>query len=66
VSLCGIRQCEFGRYTAAEPSVANDNTIYPTTVERERLFVQTERTREQARAITRLWQKFKTGQQEDS
>lgn len=45
-----------------EPSIANDTTSYPTVAQRERLFVPPESTSEQARAITRLWQKFKTGQ----
>lgn len=45
-----------------DPSIANDTASYPTTAQRERLFVQSESTPEQARAITRLWQKFKTGQ----
>lgn len=45
-----------------DPSIANDPTAYPTPAQRERLFVQTENTPEEARAITRLWQKFKTGQ----
>jgi putrescine transport system substrate-binding protein len=45
-----------------DPAIANDTASYPTPVQRETLFVQTESTPEQARAITRLWQKFKTGQ----
>jgi putrescine transport system substrate-binding protein len=45
-----------------DPSIANDPASYPTPAQRESLFVQTESTPEQARAITRLWQKFKTGQ----
>jgi putrescine transport system substrate-binding protein len=45
-----------------DPSIANDTASYPTPAQRDRLFVQTESTPEQARAITRLWQKFKTGQ----
>jgi putrescine transport system substrate-binding protein len=43
-------------------SIANDTTSYPTPAQRETLFVQPASTPEQARAITRLWQKFKTGQ----
>lgn len=43
-------------------SFGSDPMIYPTANETERLFVQTEDSPEQARAITRLWQKFKTGQ----
>lgn len=45
-----------------DPSIANDIASYPTPAQRESLFVQTDSTPEQSRAITRLWQKFKTGQ----
>jgi putrescine transport system substrate-binding protein len=45
-----------------DPAIANDTASYPTPAQRETLFVQTESTPEQARAITRIWQKFKTGQ----
>jgi putrescine transport system substrate-binding protein len=45
-----------------DASLASDPVIYPTLEEKQRLFVQTEDTPEKARAITRLWQKFKTGQ----
>ncbi len=43
-------------------SIAQDTASYPTPAQRERLFAQTESTPEEARTITRLWQKFKTGQ----
>jgi putrescine transport system substrate-binding protein len=43
-------------------SIASDPAIYPPPDEQSRLFVQLEDSPEQARAITRLWQKFKTGQ----
>ena len=43
-------------------SIAADTAIYPTRDELARLFVQTVDTPEQSRAITRIWQKFKTGQ----
>ncbi len=45
-----------------DPAIAADTAIYPTAEERKRLFVPSEPTQEQTRAITRLWQKFKTGQ----
>jgi putrescine transport system substrate-binding protein len=45
-----------------DSSVANDPTTYPTAAQRDRLFVQSESTPQEARAITRLWQRFKTGQ----
>ena len=43
-------------------SIRSDTVVYPTREEQERLFVQLQDPPEQARAITRLWQKFKTGQ----
>ena len=45
-----------------DASIASDTLIYPTREERNRLFPAAEASPEQARAITRLWQKFKTGQ----
>jgi putrescine transport system substrate-binding protein len=44
------------------PSIAADAAVYPTRDEQVRLFVQVVDTPEQSRAITRIWQKFKTGQ----
>jgi putrescine transport system substrate-binding protein len=43
-------------------SIAADAAVYPTRGEQARLFVQVVDTPEQTRAITRIWQKFKTGQ----
>ncbi len=43
-------------------SIASDPAVYPPQQQRQRLFVQLEDAPEQTRAITRLWQKFKTGQ----
>ena len=52
--------------TAATPlldaSIAADAAIYPTSEQRQRLFLPPEETPELARAVTRLWQKFKTAQ----
>jgi putrescine transport system substrate-binding protein len=48
--------------TALDPTVARNPIIYPTQTKRKRLFVETEYTPVQSRAMTRLWQKFKTGQ----
>lgn len=45
-----------------DTAVAGDTIIYPTPSEQKRLFVETEYTPDQSRAMTRLWQKFKTGQ----
>jgi putrescine transport system substrate-binding protein len=42
-------------------TIISDPAIYPPLDVQQRLFVQLEDTPEQARAITRTWQKFKTG-----
>jgi putrescine transport system substrate-binding protein len=42
--------------------VKNDPGIYPPPELRQKLAVQLADSPEQTRAITRLWQKFKTGQ----
>jgi len=43
-------------------AIASDPAIYPQPDQKRRLFVALEDLPEQTRAITRLWQKFKTGQ----
>ena len=45
-----------------EKSVTDDPGIYPTPEERKRLSVQLADSADQTRAITRVWQRFKTGQ----
>jgi putrescine transport system substrate-binding protein len=45
-----------------DPSIAADTIIYPPRDQQQRLFVEAEDTPEQSRAITRIWQKFKTAQ----
>jgi putrescine transport system substrate-binding protein len=45
-----------------DPSIAANTTIYPTPEEQQRLFAQAEVSSEQSRAVTRIWQRFKTGQ----
>jgi putrescine transport system substrate-binding protein len=45
-----------------EASVASDPAIYPRPDQKSRLFVPLEPSSDDIRAITRLWQKFKTGQ----
>jgi len=45
-----------------DASIAADPVIFPPREEQRRLFVQTEDSPEQSRAITRIWQKFKTAQ----
>jgi putrescine transport system substrate-binding protein len=52
--------------SAASPlldaSIVADAIVYPPRDQQQRLFVQSEDSPEQSRAITRLWQKFKTAQ----
>jgi putrescine transport system substrate-binding protein len=43
------------------PAVKDDPGIYPTPEQRQKLALQTADSPEQTRAITRVWQKFKTG-----
>jgi putrescine transport system substrate-binding protein len=45
-----------------EASIVADPIVYPPRDQQQRLFVQAEDSPEQSRAITRLWQKFKTAQ----
>jgi putrescine transport system substrate-binding protein len=45
-----------------DASIAADTTIYPPSAEQQRLFAQAELSSEQSRAVTRIWQRFKTGQ----
>ena len=44
------------------PMIATHAAIYPPPEQQSRLFVQSEDSPDTARAITRLWQRFKTGQ----
>jgi putrescine transport system substrate-binding protein len=61
---------DFRRYATAnaaalplvEPAVRDDPGIYPPPELRQKLAVQLADTTDQTRAITRVWQKFKTGQ----
>ena len=45
-----------------QPAVLNDPAIYPPPDVRQKLAVQLADSPDQTRAITRMWQKFKTGQ----
>jgi putrescine transport system substrate-binding protein len=45
-----------------DPAVLNDPGIYPPVEQREKLAVQLADSADQTRAMTRVWQKFKTGQ----
>jgi putrescine transport system substrate-binding protein len=45
-----------------DATIASDPIVFPPRDQQQRLFVQTHDSPEQSRAITRLWQKFKTAQ----
>lgn len=45
-----------------DAALAADAMVYPSAEEQRRLFVQTEDSPQQSRAITRIWQRFKTAQ----
>ncbi len=45
-----------------DASIASNTAIYPAPDQQQRLFVQTETSSEQSRTITRIWQRFRTGQ----
>ncbi len=45
-----------------DPAILANPIVYPSAETRRRLFVQKQDSPEQARAMTRLWQRFKTGQ----
>ena len=45
-----------------QASILHDRVIYPTAEERRRLFVQLADDSDCARQLTRIWQRFKTGQ----
>jgi putrescine transport system substrate-binding protein len=45
-----------------DASIAANTAIYPTQQEQQRLFAQAEVSSEQSRIITRIWQRFRTGQ----
>lgn len=45
-----------------QAAIASNPAIYPTAEEKRRLFIQSELSLDQIRTITRIWQKFKTGQ----
>ncbi len=45
-----------------DPAIAADPVVYPTADERRRLRLPAEYSPDQLRAVTRIWQRFKTGQ----
>lgn len=56
-----IRNIDSSIDTEAREIVA-DAIVYPPPDQQRRLFVQVEDSPEQSRAITRIWQRFKTAQ----
>jgi putrescine transport system substrate-binding protein len=61
-NFIGFANANFAASPLLNAAIASDPAIYPPPAERQRFFVMSEDPPEQARAITRLWQKFKTGQ----
>jgi len=61
-NYAGIANANAAATALLDPSTAADTIIYPTPDQQQRLFLQLEDSPEQVRAITRIWQKFKTAQ----
>src|SRR5579859_2897788 len=61
-SSIGYANANIAATSLVDASIAADPAIYPRADQKERLVTQVEPSPDQARAITRLWQKFKTGQ----
>ena len=61
-NYAGIANGNAAATALLDQSTVADTIIYPTPDQQQRLFVQLEDSPEQARAITRIWQKFKTAQ----
>ena len=61
-NFIGFANANSGASPLLNASLASDPIIYPPPDQQQRLFVQTEDSPEQTRAITRMWQKFKTAQ----
>jgi putrescine transport system substrate-binding protein len=61
-NYAGIANGNAAETALLDQSTVADTIIYPTPDQQQGLFVQLEDSAEQARAITRIWQKFKTAQ----
>jgi putrescine transport system substrate-binding protein len=61
-SYIGVANANTAATRLLDPSIKSDPIVYPTEETIRRLVPYPEYTPEQTRAITRLWQKFKTGQ----
>ncbi len=62
-NVIGFANANLAATPLLDASTATDTAIYPTSDQKQRLFVPTEPSAEQTRAITRLGQRFKTGQE---
>jgi putrescine transport system substrate-binding protein len=61
-NFIGFANANLAATPLLDPVIASNTTIYPTPDQLKRLSVQMETSSEQSRTITRIWQKFKTGQ----
>lgn len=61
-SYIGVANANTAATRLLDPSIKSDLIVYPTEETIKRLAPYPEYTSEQTRAITRLWQRFKTGQ----
>ena len=61
-NFIGFADAKSAASSLLDASIAADPIVYPPRDQQQRLFVQSEDSPEQSRAITRLWQKFKTAQ----
>jgi putrescine transport system substrate-binding protein len=61
-NFTGFANGNSAAYSLLEPSIAADTRVFPPKDQQQRLFVQMDDPPDQSRAMTRLWQKFKTGQ----
>lgn len=58
----GFANANLAAIPLLDPSVASNTLIYPTRDQLERLYAQADVSGEESRTITRIWQKFRTGQ----
>jgi len=61
-NFIGFANANSGAAPLLDSSIVTNTAIYPTPDQRQRLVLQLEDSPEQMRAITHIWQKFKTAQ----
>ena len=61
-NVIGFANANLAATPLLDAAIAANTAIYPTQQEQQRLFAQAEVSSEQSRIITRIWQRFKTGQ----